>query len=72
MGERIRSAGTSSDEVRAGLAAHLVGGPWVDGLPRYIWYSTGETVVEFRLADPAQARYVRYELHPSEWPEGIR
>jgi hypothetical protein len=58
-------------ELRAGLEAGLVGGPWVDGLPRYVWYSDGERVVESRLTDPAQARYVQYELHPSEWPEGV-
>jgi hypothetical protein len=58
-------------ELRQGITAGLVGGPWVGGLPRYIWLRTGAAVVEFRLEDPEQARYIRYELHPSEWPEGI-
>jgi hypothetical protein len=58
-------------ELRAGLEAGLVGAPWVDGLPRYVWYRDGDTVVESRLTDPAQARYTQYELHPSEWPEGV-
>jgi hypothetical protein len=67
----LERLGRAPEELRAGLTADLVGGPWVDGLPRYVWHRDGDTVVEFRLSDPARAEYARYELHPSEWPEGV-
>jgi hypothetical protein len=73
----LERVGRAAEELRAGLTAGLVAGPWVDGLPRYVWHragdtgDTGDTIVEFRLSDPARAEYARYELHPSEWPEGV-
>jgi hypothetical protein len=69
----VRSTNSLQDtaELRSGFAAGLVGGPWTASLPRYIWSRQGGLVREFRLVEPERARYVGYDLHPSEWPEGL-
>jgi hypothetical protein len=72
----VNTAVSSTDDTLTalllnGISAGLVGGPWVDDLPRYVWHSDGDAVREFRLDEPATGRYAAYALHPSEWPEGL-
>jgi hypothetical protein len=57
--------------LHGGITAGPTGGPWVGELPRYVWSRRDERVREFRLEDPGKGSYVVYELHPSEWPEGL-
>ena len=54
-----------------GITAGPAGGPWLGELPRYVWSRHDDRVREFRLDDPGKGGYVVYELHPSEWPEGL-
>jgi hypothetical protein len=57
--------------LHGGITAGPTGGPWQGELPRYVWSRHGDRVQEFRLADPEKGSYTVYELHPSEWPEGL-
>jgi hypothetical protein len=59
------------DTLREGILAGFLGGPWLGDYPQYVWHRTGDTVHEFRLTDRRLGRYTGYELHPSEWPEGM-
>lgn len=57
--------------LHGGITAGPLGGPWRNGLPGYVWSRADGQIREFRLADPEKGDYVVYELHPSEWPEGL-
>ncbi|MEU3752595.1 hypothetical protein AB0H17_07450 [Streptomyces olivoreticuli] len=57
--------------LRSGIRTGFLGGPWQDGFPRYVWHRSGDRVVEFRLTGRTPGEYTGYELHPSEWPEGL-
>lgn len=57
--------------LRSGIRTGFLGGPWQDGFPRYVWQRSGDSVVEFRLTGRSPGEYTGYELHPSEWPEGL-
>ncbi|MEV6669004.1 hypothetical protein [Streptomyces sp. NPDC051162] len=57
--------------LRSGIRTGFLGGPWQDGFPRYVWQRSGDSVVEFRLTGRTPGEYTGYELHPSEWPEGL-
>ncbi|MGK5547675.1 hypothetical protein ACSNOH_23490 [Streptomyces sp. URMC 127] len=57
--------------LRSGILTGHLGGPWLNGFPRYVWHRSGDTVVEFRLTGRRPGEYSGYELHPSEWPEGL-
>ncbi|MBF6047137.1 hypothetical protein GO001_18155 [Streptomyces sp. NRRL B-1677] len=57
--------------LRSGILTGHLGGPWLDGFPRYVWHRSGDIVVEFRLTGRRPGEYSGYELHPSEWPEGL-
>ena len=57
--------------LRAGMDSGSVAGPWYGELPRYVWSRAGDNVREFQLVDVEQGGYSSYELHPSEWPEGL-
>ncbi|WKU48929.1 hypothetical protein Q3V23_35395 [Streptomyces sp. VNUA116] len=57
--------------LRSGILTGHLGGPWLGGFPRYVWHRSGDTVVEFRLTGRRPGEYTGYELHPSEWPEGL-
>ncbi|MEV4923885.1 hypothetical protein [Streptomyces roseoverticillatus] len=57
--------------LRSGILTGHLGGPWLSGFPRYVWHRSGDTVVEFRLTGRRPGEYTGYELHPSEWPEGL-
>ncbi|MFC5725032.1 hypothetical protein ACFP1Z_33310 [Streptomyces gamaensis] len=69
------SADVVDSALSAGLRTGFLGGPWRDGFPRYAWHcasgADGVRVLEFRLTGRVPGEYAGYELHPSEWPEGL-
>lgn len=57
--------------LRDGIRKKLVGAPWEDGFPRYVWNYLDGTLYEGRLANSGNGAYKGYPLRTDEKPEGF-
>ena len=58
--------------LREAIQKGVVGHPWEELKPRYVWGVIDGVVYEARVVNQSQGHYKGYPLRPDEWPDGIQ